>query len=211
MSRHGLLCAVMVGAAVGCENLQDLGSHRFSGEGGVPLPGSDASTGTGMKIFFVTDGRYTGDLGGVTGADALCTSEAREAALGGTFKAWLSTSSENARDRIAKVGPWMMVDGSVVFEADPLADLPKTFLRYTAKRTDLFFDRDPNVWTATNKNGALTRPDSTCEDWSSGLAKHRGTHGELQGLQYWTDYLTIDQTSELSPCTERFRLYCFEQ
>jgi hypothetical protein len=42
--------------------------------------------------------RFTGDLGGLAGADTICTAMA--AALGGNWTAWLSDADANVRDRI---------------------------------------------------------------------------------------------------------------
>ena len=46
------------------------------------------------------------------GADAKCQLAADSQLLGGTFKAWISTTSGNAIDRIADVGPWVLVDNA---------------------------------------------------------------------------------------------------
>ena len=43
---------------------------------------------------------YNGNLGGLTGADAKCQSRAAAAGLTGTYKAWLSSTTINAKDRL---------------------------------------------------------------------------------------------------------------
>ena len=74
------------------------------------------------KRIFVTRTAFTGDLktlghapDGPSGADALCDLAAQSMTLGGTWKAWVSTSTELATDRIAEVGPWVDLQGHVVF------------------------------------------------------------------------------------------------
>ena len=68
--------------------------------------------------FFVTsvnpgDG---GDLGGLEGADAYCSELAEAAGIEGkTWRAYLSSSAEDARDRIGN-GPWYNVKGVKVAE-----------------------------------------------------------------------------------------------
>ena len=79
--------------------------------------------------FFVTSvgtGRMGGDYGGLAGADALCQSLADAAGIGdANWRAYLSTTAENARDRIGN-GPWTNVDGDVVAEdLDALHSGPK--------------------------------------------------------------------------------------
>jgi hypothetical protein len=66
--------------------------------------------------FFVTSvGSGKGaDLGGLAGADSHCADLANAAGIKGkTWKAYLSTSTVNARDRIGK-GPWYNVKGVMV-------------------------------------------------------------------------------------------------
>lgn len=66
--------------------------------------------------FFITS-ENPGDganLGGLEGADAYCTTLAEAAGVTGkTWAAYLSSSAENARDRIG-TGPWMNAKGEVV-------------------------------------------------------------------------------------------------
>src|SRR6185312_9164199 len=53
---------------------------------------------TQMTVF-LTSGRFTGDLGGLAGADALCQGAASNGQLAGTFKAWLSDDLASAASR----------------------------------------------------------------------------------------------------------------
>ncbi len=74
--------------------------------------------------FFVTSVNpgKGGDLGGLAGADAYCASlaAAAGAATGKTWKAYLSTDAENAKDRIG-AGPWFNAKGEKI--ADDVASL----------------------------------------------------------------------------------------
>jgi hypothetical protein len=217
-----LLAAAHSAIVVGCVSTVDLGSHAPPLEGGAPfdvsLPDPFVDAGRQAKIFFVTDGRYTGDLAtegaaasGLAGADAICTREARAAQLTGVFKAWLSTSMQDAKDRIAPVGPWQMVDGRVVF-GDRIVGHPENFPTYSAKGNDLLFDPNARVWTGTTAPGRLNDASKTCASWTSAAAAAAGTYGSLTWTSDgWTDERKLDATSETSPCSERLRLYCFEQ
>ncbi len=211
---------VFLALALGCVTEQDLGSHAPAGEGGAPGIDAPATTEGGgpVKIFFVTDGRYGGDLGaqgaaasGLAGGDNLCNTEARAANLAGVFKAWLSTPTESARSRIAPVGPWRLVDGTIVFEG-PSVGQPRVFPRLTGSGVDLFFSNDTQVWTGTNQDGQLSINRETCAAWTSGLANVKGSYGSLTRIGgAWTDDQGFDTTSLSSPCSSRSRLYCFEQ
>ena len=71
--------------------------------------GGDTSPPEPSLSFFVTSvgsGEVGGDLGGLAGADEICQSLAAAVGAGDlTWHAYLSTSSEDARDRIGS-GPW---------------------------------------------------------------------------------------------------------
>ena len=84
---------------------------RTIGLSALALVASVAAAGAqdGTMSFFVTSQNPgTGaNLGGLEGADAWCASLAEAAGAGGkTWRAYLSTSAENARDRIGP-GPWV--------------------------------------------------------------------------------------------------------
>ncbi len=73
--------------------------------------------------FFVTSANpgKGGDLGGLAGADAYCNTLATASgSTGKTWKAYLSTDAENAKDRIGS-GPWYNAKGEKI--ADDVATL----------------------------------------------------------------------------------------
>jgi hypothetical protein len=87
---------------------------------------SGGSTGSGMTFFVSSTGSGNGaDLGGLAGADQLCSRLATAAGAGGrTWRAYLSaqaaggTAAVNARDRIG-AGPWRNAKGIVVARTSP--------------------------------------------------------------------------------------------
>lgn len=70
------------------------------------------------RVVFVTDALYSGDqLGGLTGADAICRGAAQKAGLANplTFKAWLSDRDTDAAERLFHgKGRYVRVDGQLV-------------------------------------------------------------------------------------------------
>jgi len=128
--------------------------------------------------FFVTSANpgKGGDLGGLAGADAYCTTLAEAAGVGGrVWAAYLSTSTENARDRIG-AGPWYNAKGEKI--ADDVSSLHSDGNDLT-KATAL--DEAGNVVNgrgdSPNRHDILTgsladgtaSPD-TCSDWTAGGA-----------------------------------------
>lgn len=75
-----------------------------------------------MSFFITSEGSGKGaDLGGLEGADAQCQKLAEAAGAGSkTWHAYLSTTKEDARDRIGK-GPWVNAKGEKI--ADDVASL----------------------------------------------------------------------------------------
>jgi len=162
--------------------------------------GSDGpTTPEARKRVFVTSASFTGDLGGLAGGDAKCGSAATAAALGGTFKAWLSAANTDARDRITHPGPWFLVDTtSLVFlsKAD-LAAQPMVPIIVTETGAAVSFG--VAVWTGTESDGTESTA-ATCTNWTS-----TGTTGRIGQVSTnaWT-------SSAFNSCATPNRLYCFE-
>ena len=136
--------------------------------------------------FFVTSSNNTGNLGGLTGADALCQNLAAAAGAGdNTWHAYLSTQGEgavNARDRIG-TGPWHNANGVMI--ASNVANLHGDIER---DRNYLFVDtaldergepiigrnrpegvqNSHDIMTGSNSLGYALPPgeDRTCRNWT---------------------------------------------
>ena len=205
---------------LGCVSDLDLGRHATDldagGGGGAPPDAGAPDSGHPGKLVFVTDGRYIGDLrteggaaSGPAGGDAICMTEAASALLGGVYRAWLSTSTEDARDRIAPVGPWRMVNDATLFPGHAVVGSPLRYPKVTASGVLLYASTYPEVWTGTTGEGVYTPDHAACSDWESGSSSQEGAYGiVVADNSDWTDYGLL---SETLPCTRRARLYCFEQ
>lgn len=162
------------------------------------------------KRVFVTSVGVTGNFGGLSGGDALCTARANAAGLSGTFKAWLSTSTVSASSRFTQATvPYYRRSGTTV------TVLAQNFAQLVAGVATIpgaiNVDENgatvnANVWTATSVSGASSVP--SCADWTSTTASSGGRQGVTQpqspDWNWWTDQGT-------GPCSVANRLYCFEQ
>lgn len=170
------------------------------GDGGEPEvdAGSPAP-----NVVFVTSERSSGDLGGVAGADATCNRLASAAGLGGTYVAWLSTSTIDARTRLGTASGWVRPDGEPV--ADSQADLLAGQIFHPINVTeagDPVIESD-HVWNATRTDGTHIDAPGDCEGWTSDDSGHRARHGSsFATTGGWTG-------SNVKACSERLRLYCF--
>ena len=118
----------------------------------------------GQSIVFVTSTSSNGDLGGLAGADATCNSLAQTAGLSGTYVAWLSTSTTDARDRIDDAS-YIRVDGTPI--ANNLADLIDGSLQNAVLLDETGTTMAVRVWTGTLALGGVKNPNpagNLCSD-----------------------------------------------
>ncbi|NGO55790.1 hypothetical protein [Allomesorhizobium camelthorni] len=145
-----------------------------------------------MSFFITSQGPGNGaNLGGLAGADAHCTSLAEAAGSSGkTWRAYLSTSSENAKDRIGS-GPWFNQKGEKI--ADDVASLhsdANNITKDTAlnEKGEVVSGRgdQPNrhdILTGSMPDGTVAA-DQTCGDWTLGGAEGAAMlgHHDRMGL-----------------------------
>ncbi|MEO6897581.1 MAG: hypothetical protein ABI218_13130 [Caldimonas sp.] len=187
------------------------------------------------KPFFVssTGGGKGADLGGLAGADRLCTSLATAAGIGNhTWRAYLSTQASggtaavNARDRIGS-GPWANVKGVVI--AKNLAELhgANNLTKQTAltERGDVVNGRGdtPNmhdILTGSQPDGTAIsgNADSTCGNWTrSGEGAAMLGHSDRTGLDESAPAKSWNSSHQSRGCSHDqlkatggdARIYCF--
>jgi hypothetical protein len=130
---------------------------------------------TSMSFFVTSAGPGDGaNLGGLAGADAQCQKLAEAAGAGAkTWRAYLSTSTVNARDRIGS-GPWHNAKGELI--ANNLEELhgeankisKQTGLTETGGTVSGRGDT-PNthdILTGSNADGTVAAG-MTCKDWTN--------------------------------------------
>lgn len=127
-----------------------------------------------MSFFITSVNPGSGaDLGGLEGADAYCGSLAEAAGVTGKrWAAYLSSSAENARDRIG-TGPWMNANGVVVAQSvDELHSDANNLTKETSisEAGAVINGRgdEPNrhdILTGSDLDGNLVG--NACEDWTT--------------------------------------------
>jgi len=138
------------------------------------LMGPAAAQDTSMSFFITSQGPGNGaNLGGLEGADAHCRSLAEAAGITGkTWRAYLSTSDADARDRIGS-GPWHNAKGEKI--ADDVASLHSDsngITKETAldEKGNVISGRgdEPNrhdILTGSRADG--TKAEQTCQNWTN--------------------------------------------
>jgi len=163
------------------------------------------------KRVFITSTTYQGDLGGLSGADQRCLDRANAANLcggncpAGSFKAWLSSSSVSARDRLShNTGPYKLINGTIL--ADSWQYLIDGSINTAIALTEINSPPPSGlVWTNTNTDGTLFGDNAqSCGSWTSTVGS--GVVGNsYQSGTSWSN------SGGTSLCSGYFPLYCFEQ
>lgn len=167
--------------------------------------GCSSSCAKEYKIVFLTSKTYSGNLGGLDGADTICNDLALDAGLPGTYKAWLSDSVISVSERFTHAGPYILVDGTII--ADGWTELTGGYLSNPINRDENNYSYgNQGVWTNTQWNGEIKDYSEyyNCKNWTASSSSS-GVYGSSSSIYYfWTDNSKIN-------CSYSRRLYCFEQ
>lgn len=180
------------------------GGSTGGGAGGGTGTGTEPSDAGPYRVF-ATSAEYTGQLGGLSGADTLCQTAATAATKGGTWRAWLSSSTVNAIDRINDVGPWYQEpsSGALVKTFNNKANLLTSPLQH------IYVDEQgrgsaastfPDYWTGTLQTGQHAQ--ATCSDWTTS-GSSTGTIGPGSSAWSYKEFV--------ASCSSSYSLVCFEQ
>lgn len=168
----------------------------------IALAASPASA-AASNLVFVTSGTYDGALGGLTGGDAICNTLAGAAGLGGTFVAWLSDSTTDAKDRLTGAGPFVSVTGFLI--GNDVVDLTDGLVGAISRDENNQPVSVTGVWTGTHWDGTWYGLD--CQAWTSnmngGSVRGRSGNKGSSGTS-WTSFAD-------GVCFSKRHLYCFEQ
>lgn len=150
-----------------------------------------------MSFFLASRGGPNGgNFGGIAGADALCqtlAAAANPAVAGKTWRAYLSTSTEDARDRIG-TGPWRNAAGVII--ANNVQQLHDQAAGGTSEQTwplndfSIALREDGSqlpaqpvthdILTGSNQDGTVSAS-GTCTDWTAITGTTRNGHSNRQG------------------------------
>jgi hypothetical protein len=194
----------------------NIGSPTYCGNGNrllcieqsrTPRPAPLAAT---RKRVFVTSTSFTGALGGLSGADMRCELAAAAGNKGGTWKAFLATTSAPGVSRINDVGPWYQETALGVFSLTykNVANLQTgalAVLEYDEQGRSLVNGSTvPYFWTGMNDDGTTNLGLGNCTNWAS--ASSEGVVGSLTELQR-----SNPNIGSPTYCGNSNRLLCIEQ
>jgi hypothetical protein len=170
-------------------------------------------------LVFVTSQTFDGDFGGIQGAHNQCNNSAVAAGLAGTYVAWISDSTTNAKDRVTDQG-YITIAGDII--ATSLEDLIDGAigvpLDVDENGISFPFPGSGNefaVWTNTTPGGPagpggvnfepyVSGERNACKDWSS-------TGGSAAYGRLMEPGVGWSGAGDIKFCDRQARLYCFEQ
>ncbi len=195
------------GAAQGGGGSDGTGGDGLASSGGS---GATGDTSTRKRIFHLTNGRLgqirdaNDPRTGLEVADADCTKVGLTYG-GAQWKAWLSSSTLNALERIADVGPWYRLDQVTLLFADRASFVngPQVPIN---PQSNLVDDTRNLFWTGTLVDGTASA--YNCQGWTQYVGSNpanRATVGRVDTAgKGWVD-------PTLLACSHYLALLCVEQ
>jgi hypothetical protein len=154
---------------------------------------------------------YNGNLGGLSGANALCMAQAKENGYPGVWKAFLSTSTQNVKDLVTGAdasNPVVNLNGQQLFSSwtsiFPSTYWASSYYLYSFEGVPVLSGRvspnwtDGDGWTGTLQSGTVSN--YTCNEWTSSSSSVTGTNGE------WDSRYLLKQ--EVQACSNTFAVMC---
>ena len=172
----------------------------------VHTAAASAVASTTVHRIFATSSAHTGNLGGLSGGDSICQTRANEAALGGTWKAVLSSSATNASFRITIGGPVYNLRLGSAGGRQIVATNSGTFWSTSHTNPIDFAETGATVgaavFTGTDTSGTKVTSQN-CTDWTlgSGGSHAYGSSTSTSSNWIWTSNNTCGTSS---------RIYCID-
>jgi hypothetical protein len=203
-----------------------IGSVAFAQQ--TPAPAAQAAP--NMSFFVTSSNDKGGNLGGLAGADATCQTLARAVGSTKTWRAYLSTTTVDAKSRIGN-GPWFNSKGVQI--ATNVADLHSANNKIsgdtalTEKGTKpVYLSGNPpaapagqqlahDIMTGTKEDG--TKDADTCKDWTvadasaKAMLGHADRLGRNPGVNSWNAIHASQGCgmAQLTPTGSTGLFYCF--
>ncbi len=170
------------------------------------------------NLVFVTSTSYSGNLGGLSGADNKCRELAISAGLQGTYKAWLSYTVTSAKSRISHSNyPYVNVIGETIANnwndltdgsLDNSINIDETGKRLTA---------NVGAWTGTTSDGSISNVsgiNDNCNSWTN-ATNNNGVYGwanhPLGALSVGPGWTSASHVNCAVSDSFPLHLYCIQQ
>jgi len=176
------------------------GEAGAAGGGSGGSPGGAGGAPSTPNLAFVTSVAFNPSQDGAN-ADKHCSQLAAQVGLpSGTYVAWVSTSTVNARDKLGKARGWVRTDGLPF--ADTVDGLVAGQIFYPLRVDENGKGLAQNTRVATGTNPDGTAAALSCADWTDGSGSYFAGDAAA-GTRDWTG-------RNQATCSEKARFYCFQ-
>ena len=161
------------------------------------------------RVFVTSELFKGGDLESLYLADALCANFADDQGWpdGLKYRAWLSDSATDARDRFTRGRGRLVMANGLVF-ANSWSALLDGQLENALEVTEKSETYHGGVWTGTRPDGTKVPAAEHCEEWATDMALKTGHYGRSDAkTPEWT---LAESNVQPSPCIADYALYCFQ-
>ncbi len=191
--------------------------HDDCGGCGTVCQGSSTCVGgVCAHHVFVSSATYTGNLGGLVGADTKCQTLASTAGLPGIYRAWLSDGTNGAATRLThSTQPYVLSDGKTVV-ANDWTGLTSGTLLHAIDLTEtgqpppngnnLCMNSTQVVFTDTTIAGAVVAAADSCSAWTSASVAVSSF-----GLANATNGTWTNACAGAGNCAATAAIYCVQQ
>jgi hypothetical protein len=171
----------------------------------------------GKTVFATSDkvdgGYFNGDP---TRADALCQTAATRGGLPGSYHAFVSFTTVDARDRITE-GPYSLPDGTRV--ADSKADLLDATIQHAInldESRNAISSFGEEAWTGSSPDGTLYAgqpygPSNDCNNWTTSSSDFMSFDAVAGGVGATDASWVTQYPGAWYWCSDMKRVYCFQQ
>ena len=162
------------------------------------------------RRVFVTSRLYKGaDLESLYLADAQCANRADDAGWPDplSYRAWLSDSTTDARDRLERGRGRLVLMNGLVFATSWPALLAGQ-LEFPLEVTEKMETYHGGVWTGTRPDGTAVPGSEHCDDWSNSSPLRKGYYGYSDRTT--AEWIMADDADQPSSCPASYAIYCFQ-
>lgn len=165
----------------------------------------DGATLAPRRVFLLSG--HTGILGTADVVDGMCTSEASQAGLTGTYRAIIGYGTASAGTRLALTGDRDIVLPSGVKIATDGTFFTPTHLAPINELASRALGSGSCVWTNFSTSGSTATSSNDCLGWTSGSSTLNGTGGDPNA----SNASWAETVGTLYACTNTCHVYCIEQ
>lgn len=150
-------------------------------------------------VIFTTSTAYTGNLGGISGADSKCVTHATAGSLGSNFVALVSTGTTNAKSRFNPSGNVFNINNDLIQNnlwGGSYLSNPIIYDEYGNSASG-----DNSIWTGTDETGFSTS--NRCSEWTTSSSSISGSYGNSTRTSNHWMYQSVGNY-----CNNLYPIYC---